>query len=170
MDGVPLGFLGTGIRGRRLLGWFLENVDAEVPAMDEQLPEMVPHGLIGKAVPAYAAHSSNMYPEGIANEPPEDLPTGLDWDMWLGPGASREYQANTAPAAITAEGGKHALTDDRTIPDTMTVLYEFESSAAPKTSGLPTARRPTTCYTTSTAGPGAWTSSFRRRPSSGTGG
>lgn len=33
----------------------------------------------------------------------------------------------TAPKAITAHGGKYALTDDRTIPDTMEVLFEFES-------------------------------------------
>ncbi len=33
----------------------------------------------------------------------------------------------TAPKAITAHGGKYVLTDDRTIPDTMEVLFEFES-------------------------------------------
>ena len=33
----------------------------------------------------------------------------------------------TAPAAITAQGGKYLLDDDRTIPDTMEVTFEFAS-------------------------------------------
>jgi predicted dehydrogenase len=32
----------------------------------------------------------------------------------------------TAPMAITAQGGKYAVNDDRDIPDTMEVLFEFE--------------------------------------------
>jgi predicted dehydrogenase len=32
-----------------------------------------------------------------------------------------------APSAISAHGGKYVLTDDRDIPDTMDVLYEFDS-------------------------------------------
>jgi predicted dehydrogenase len=32
----------------------------------------------------------------------------------------------TAPVAITAHGGKYAVNDDRDIPDTMEVLFEFE--------------------------------------------
>jgi predicted dehydrogenase len=32
-----------------------------------------------------------------------------------------------APAAITAHGGKYLVNDDRTIPDTMEVLFEFAS-------------------------------------------
>jgi predicted dehydrogenase len=34
-----------------------------------------------------------------------------------------------APTAITAHGGKYILTDDRTIPDTMEVTFEFPSGA-----------------------------------------
>jgi len=33
----------------------------------------------------------------------------------------------TAPKAITAHGGKYLLDDDRTIPDTMEVLFEFDT-------------------------------------------
>lgn len=33
----------------------------------------------------------------------------------------------TAPSAISAHGGKYVLTDDRDIPDTMDVLFEFDS-------------------------------------------
>jgi len=35
----------------------------------------------------------------------------------------------TAPSAITAHGGKYAVKDDRDIPDTMEVIFEFESGA-----------------------------------------
>jgi predicted dehydrogenase len=33
----------------------------------------------------------------------------------------------TAPSAISAHGGKYVLTDDRDIPDTMDVIFEFDS-------------------------------------------
>jgi predicted dehydrogenase len=33
----------------------------------------------------------------------------------------------TAPMAVTAQGGKYLLADDRTIPDTMEVTFEFSS-------------------------------------------
>ena len=33
----------------------------------------------------------------------------------------------TAPTAITAHGGKYAVKDDRDIPDTMEVFFEFAS-------------------------------------------
>ncbi|MFW6277200.1 MAG: Gfo/Idh/MocA family protein [Prolixibacteraceae bacterium] len=33
----------------------------------------------------------------------------------------------SAPSAISAHGGKYVLNDDRTIPDTMEVLFEFDS-------------------------------------------
>lgn len=32
-----------------------------------------------------------------------------------------------APSAVTANGGKYAVKDDRNIPDTMEVIFEFES-------------------------------------------
>ena len=35
----------------------------------------------------------------------------------------------TAPVAISAHGGKYAVDDDRDIPDTMEVTYEFASGA-----------------------------------------
>jgi len=103
-----------------------------------------------------------MYPDGIGRMKPEAPPPGLDWDMWLGPRAHRDYQYNiapysfrwwsdyssqmgnwgvhymdvirwlmgeTAPVAVTAHGGNFAVYDDRTIPDTMEVLFEFESGA-----------------------------------------
>ena len=41
----------------------------------------------------------------------------------------RWMMGEQAPSAITASGGKYVLTDDRTIPDTMQVIFEFASGA-----------------------------------------
>jgi predicted dehydrogenase len=41
--------------------------------------------------------------------------------------AIRWLAGETAPSAISAHGGKYVLTDDRDIPDTMDVLFEFKS-------------------------------------------
>jgi predicted dehydrogenase len=41
----------------------------------------------------------------------------------------RWMMGERAPVAITAVGGKYAVDDDRTIPDTMDVVYEFASGA-----------------------------------------
>jgi len=117
-------------------------------------------GKVGKVSFASASRVSNMAPNGIGVEKPVDVPTGFDWDMWLGPRPYREYQYNiapyyfrwwkeyssqmgnwgvhymdairwmlgeTAPIAVTAHGGKYILEDDRNIPDTMQVLFEFKS-------------------------------------------
>jgi predicted dehydrogenase len=43
--------------------------------------------------------------------------------------AIRWMMAETAPVAISAHGGKFAVDDDRDIPDTMEVTYEFASGA-----------------------------------------
>lgn len=41
----------------------------------------------------------------------------------------RWMMGETAPKAITAHGGKYLVKDDRDIPDTMEVIFEFESGA-----------------------------------------
>ncbi len=41
----------------------------------------------------------------------------------------RWMMGEKAPVAISAHGGKYAVDDDRTIPDTMQVIYEFASGA-----------------------------------------
>lgn len=43
--------------------------------------------------------------------------------------AIRWMMGEKAPTAISATGGKYVLDDDRTIPDTMDVVYEFASGA-----------------------------------------
>lgn len=128
----------------------------------QKLVRMVKEDAIGKVSLARAYRISNMYPDGIGRRRSSDPPAGFDWDMWLGPRASRPYQSNIfpykfrwwadfssqmgnwgvhymdaiswmlgepAPAAVTAHGGKYALQDDRTIPDTMQVTFEFASGA-----------------------------------------
>lgn len=126
----------------------------------QRLSKEVPDGLIGKVSTARALRISNMFPDGIGLMEPEAPPKGLDWDMWLGPRAWRDYQYNiapynfrwwsdyssqmgnwgvhymdvirwligeNAPLAVTAHGGRYAVKDDRDIPDTMEVLFEFAS-------------------------------------------
>lgn len=128
----------------------------------QHLAQAVANGLIGKVTVGRAGRVSNMYPDGIGNYQPTAPPKALDWNLWLGPRASRPYQANIAPykfrwwrdyssqmgnwgvhfmdairwligeqapKAISAVGGKYVLTDDRTIPDTMEVVFEFASGA-----------------------------------------
>lgn len=128
----------------------------------QQLAKDVPAGLIGKISVARAYQVGDMYPNGIGKMKPEQPPKDFNWDMWLGPRASRPYQYNiapymfrwwidyssqmgnwgvhymdvirwlmgeVAPVSITAHGGKFVIDDDRTIPDTTQVTYEFASGA-----------------------------------------
>ncbi|MDR0795551.1 MAG: Gfo/Idh/MocA family oxidoreductase [Tannerella sp.] len=128
----------------------------------QKLAQEIPAGKIGKVTVARAARIDAMFPDGIGKMRPENPPSNLDWDAWLGPRAYRPYQYNIAPykfrwwsdyssqmgnwgvhymdairwlmgekapIAITACGGKYALTHDGDIPDTMQVIYEFASGA-----------------------------------------
>ena len=63
----------------------------------QKLATEIPNGKIGKVTVARAARISNLFPNGIGNLSPETPPKELDWDMWLGPRASRAYQYNIAP-------------------------------------------------------------------------
>ncbi len=63
----------------------------------QQLVQEVQKGLIGKVSYARACRISNMFPNGIGKLKPEDPPSNLDWDMWLGPRAYRPFQYNIAP-------------------------------------------------------------------------
>ena len=63
----------------------------------QKLVPLVREGLIGDVTVARAYRISNMAPDGIGTLGPEAPPPGLDWDLWLGPRASRPYQYNIAP-------------------------------------------------------------------------
>jgi predicted dehydrogenase len=128
----------------------------------QKLAKEIPAGKIGKVTIGRAGRINNMAPGGIGKMKAEEPPKNFNWDMWLGPRASRPYQYNIAPymfrwwneyssqmgnwgvhymdvirwmmgekapVAISAQGGKYATDDDRTIPDTMQVTYEFASGA-----------------------------------------
>ena len=56
--------------------------------------ELVQDGLIGKVSYARTWNYSNIYPEGIGNPADSEPPTGLDWDMWLGPAPKVPFNSN----------------------------------------------------------------------------
>ncbi|GAB6164572.1 Gfo/Idh/MocA family oxidoreductase [Thermostilla marina] len=122
--------------------------------------ELIGSGGIGKVTVSRAYRLSNMFPDGIGKAPPSDPPSGLHWDLWLGPRPARPFQATIAPykfrwwhlyssqmanwgvhyldairwltgeeapSAVCAMGGRFAVDDDRTIPDTLEVTFEFAS-------------------------------------------
>ncbi len=115
---------------------------------------------LGRVTVARTGHCSNMYPNGIGRAKPTAPPENLDWELWLGPRPTREYQENItpykfrwhneycsqvanqgihffdmirwflhekAPTSVCAMGGKFVVDDDRSIPDTMAVCFEFAS-------------------------------------------
>lgn len=125
-----------------------------------QLGDLTRSGKVGKITVSRAYRLSNMTPTGIGQAPPSTPPTGLDWDLWLGPRPAvpfRETMApykfrwwmpyssqmanwgvhyldlirwltdELAPASVCAMGGRFAVEDDRTIPDTMEACFQFTS-------------------------------------------
>ncbi len=63
----------------------------------QKLAKEIPAGKIGQVTLARAARVSNMFPDGIGKLKAEQPPGDFNWDMWLGPRASRPYQYNIAP-------------------------------------------------------------------------
>ncbi|HWS01754.1 MAG TPA: Gfo/Idh/MocA family oxidoreductase [Prolixibacteraceae bacterium] len=63
----------------------------------QRLAKEIPMGKIGQVTSARAARVSNMFPDGIGRLKAEQPPKDFNWDMWLGPRASRPYQYNLAP-------------------------------------------------------------------------
>jgi len=63
----------------------------------EHIHSLVQQGKCGKVIAARAYRVSNMSPDGIGRYPDAAPPKGLDWDMWLGPRASRPFRYNIAP-------------------------------------------------------------------------
>jgi len=56
--------------------------------------ELIGDGAIGQVTAARCCFVRNEWPMGIGNPPDCDPPTGLDWDMWLGPAPKRPYNPN----------------------------------------------------------------------------
>jgi predicted dehydrogenase len=47
--------------------------------------EIVRSGILGKITSVRVVCTMNDFPKGLGNPPDESPPSGLDWDMWLGP-------------------------------------------------------------------------------------
>lgn len=116
--------------------------------------------LAGFVTLARSFRMSNMMPNGIGRCKTTAPPENLDWDLWVGPRPTQEYQENIAPykfrwwigyssqtgnwgvhyfdairmilheeapESVCAMGGRFAVDDDRTIPDTMVSVFQFKS-------------------------------------------
>jgi len=56
--------------------------------------QLVQDGLIGKVSYARTWNYSNIFPEGIGNPADSEPPTGLDWELWLGPAPKVPFNSN----------------------------------------------------------------------------
>ncbi len=56
--------------------------------------QLVQDGFIGKVSFVRTWNYENEFPEGIGNPPDSDPPTGLDWDLWLGPAPKLPFNWN----------------------------------------------------------------------------
>ena len=59
-----------------------------------KIVELIHSGYIGKVAMVECWNMMNEYPEGQGNPPDSDPPSGLDWDMFLGPAPKRPYNRN----------------------------------------------------------------------------
>lgn len=60
--------------------------------------EVVRAGLIGKVREVHTWTNRPIWPQGMAGRPPaEPVPSGLNWDLWLGPAPSRPYNSAYCP-------------------------------------------------------------------------
>ncbi len=56
--------------------------------------ELVRSGRLGKISVVRTWNFGNQSPDGIGNPPDSDPPSGLDWDLWLGPAPKRPFNPN----------------------------------------------------------------------------
>lgn len=114
----------------------------------------------GKIACARTGYVSNMYPNGMGKAKTTAPNKLFNWNYWLGPKPSRNFQENIAPykfrwwkeyssplsargvhlldltrwllreeapVSVCSMGGKFAVDDDRTVPDTMETVFLFAS-------------------------------------------
>ena len=55
--------------------------------------EWIRSGKLGPVSVVRTFNVMNQGPEGIGRAPKQDPPPGVDWDMWLGPGPTRDFNA-----------------------------------------------------------------------------
>ncbi|MEO7650708.1 MAG: Gfo/Idh/MocA family oxidoreductase [Bryobacteraceae bacterium] len=56
--------------------------------------DIIHSGALGKISLVRAWHYANEFPDGIGNPPDGAPPSGLNWDLWLGPAPAVPYNAN----------------------------------------------------------------------------
>ena len=60
--------------------------------------ELVRAGIIGKVTEAHVWTNRPIWPQGLKKRPgKQNIPAGLDWDLWLGPAPKRNYNAAYVP-------------------------------------------------------------------------
>ena len=60
--------------------------------------ELIRGGLIGKVSEVHTWTNRPIWPQGMAERPPtEEVPSGLDWDLWQGPAPRRPYNSAYCP-------------------------------------------------------------------------
>jgi predicted dehydrogenase len=60
--------------------------------------ELIRAGLIGKVREVHTWTNRPIWPQGLTERPaPETVPSGLDWDLWLGPAPQRPYSSAYVP-------------------------------------------------------------------------
>ncbi len=62
-----------------------------------ELTEWIQSGVIGKVKKAHVWTNRPVWPQGVPTPPAEPVPTGLDWDLWLGPASMRYYSERYLP-------------------------------------------------------------------------
>ena len=62
-----------------------------------ELAEWIQAGVIGKVKKAHVWTNRPVWPQGVPTPPAEPVPTGLDWDLWLGPAPVRYYSERYLP-------------------------------------------------------------------------
>ncbi len=58
-----------------------------------RIVDVIRSGVLGKISLGRTFHILNQGPKGIGRAPDTRVPEGLDWNMWLGPGPQREFNA-----------------------------------------------------------------------------
>jgi predicted dehydrogenase len=76
-------------------------VGTQIHATDNyrRIVEAVRAGYLGKVSAVRTFNVMNQGPEGVGHDPNTKPPEGLDWDLWLGPGPKRPYNALLAASS-----------------------------------------------------------------------
>jgi predicted dehydrogenase len=73
----------------------ISQIGTQIHASDNyrRIVEMVQAGYLGKISVVRTFNVMNQGPEGVGTDPNTTPPPGLDWELWIGPGPMRPYNA-----------------------------------------------------------------------------